>query len=112
MSTEDREMSKGEIDHLVGLSSQLYSGCEECDDRIPGQDHHVKGVARAANHYIEKHGYKLLHVGQETYEWNGSPAHATVAVVGTTDGSNARARAARQKVTIQRVIVDPPTAEE
>jgi hypothetical protein len=32
--------------------------------------------------------------------------------VGTTDGSNARARAARQKVTIQRVIVDPPTAEE
>jgi len=34
------------------------------------------------NHYINEHGYKLLHVGQESSnDCNGNPYHSTVAVL-------------------------------
>jgi hypothetical protein len=38
------------------------------------------------NHFIEAHGYRLLHVGTETsHDSNGNPWHSTVAVLGHDD---------------------------
>lgn len=36
------------------------------------------------NHYIQEHGYKILHVGQESTSDNeGKPYHSTIAVLTT-----------------------------
>ncbi len=40
-------------------------------------------LAESINHYIEMHGYKLLHVGTETiHDDQGEPWHTTVSVLG------------------------------
>jgi len=40
------------------------------------------------NHYIQDHGYKVLHIGQEsTFDEEGKPYHSTIAVL--TTGSRA-----------------------
>jgi hypothetical protein len=69
-----------DISHTVYLSSNIGKACEHCGEYIgaPSND-----VAHGINHYISKHGYRLLHVGQEWSEDNqGKTIHHTVAIVG------------------------------
>ncbi len=64
--------------HIVQISTGNSNGCEICHFHKP-----VDGFSKMVNHYIEEHGYKLLHVGTETdLGPNDVPWHNTVAVVG------------------------------
>jgi hypothetical protein len=66
------------VRHIVHISTDVLQPCEHCSERI-GLDNFDKSV----NHYIEVHGYKLLHVGAQTgHDMDGKPWHSTVAVVG------------------------------
>ena len=68
------------VTHVVHVSTDSGTGCEECSEFVVGIDRFAESV----NHYIEVHGYCLLHVGSE---WageasDGAPINATVAVLG------------------------------
>jgi hypothetical protein len=66
--------------HVVHISTNITTGCAHCKQRIGGED-----FAESVNHYLEKHGYKLLHVGSETtHDSDGGSWHSTVAIVGKT----------------------------
>ena len=65
------------IGHIVQIDTDKSTRCEHCAFEIGG-DNFVPSV----NHYIEKHGYKLLHVGQRAYEDEGMPVSHTVAILG------------------------------
>ena len=66
------------INHIIYISTNIGTGCEHCNARIG-----LEKLAESINHYIEKHGYKLLHVGTETIcDKNGNPSHTTIALVG------------------------------
>ncbi|HDY7982788.1 hypothetical protein [Vibrio vulnificus] len=60
------------------VSTSIYSSCPHgCTLPYNGDDFEAN-----VNHYIEQHGYKLLHVGQEsTTDNEGKPYHSTVAVL-------------------------------
>ncbi len=92
------------IMHVVYISTNIGTCCEHCDEPIglagPG-DHRL---AESINHYIEKHGYKLLHVGTETTgDSEGSPWHTTVALLGTTRIHKPR------KIRPLEIVEDPST---
>ena len=75
-------MAKGnyyeDVTHVVNISTNVGKGCEHCDELI-GMDSFTESI----NHYIKKHGYKLLHVGTETSADSvGKPWHSVVAVLG------------------------------
>ena len=79
------------IKHTVHISTNVATGCEHCTAIFDGDD-----FANAVNHYIEKHGYTLIHVGTETeHDSEGRPCHSTVAVIGkfgaTTENKQSRA---------------------
>ncbi len=67
------------ISHVVSVNSDENRGCEYCGDfRIGGN-----GFAASVNHYIEDHGYRLLHLGQQTdTDYQGRPFQMTVAILG------------------------------
>ncbi len=68
------------ISHVVKVSTDVIKGCEECS-AVFGSTSDI--IADSINHYIDEHGYKLLHVGQETTDDHaGKPWHTTVAVLG------------------------------
>jgi len=70
-----------DISHTVYLSSNIGKNCEHCDYWIgpPKNNDFSSGI----NHYLSKHDYKLLHVGQEASEdRDGRTIHFTVAIVG------------------------------
>ncbi len=64
------------ISHVVQLNSDYGKPCEHCSFPI-GSD-----LSAFINHYINEHGYKLLHVGQETARAEGNLFQLTVALVG------------------------------
>jgi hypothetical protein len=68
------------VGHIVHLSTGTVRACHHCNDPIPyGGDDFAENV----NHYIEKHGYRLLHIGVETsHDADGKPWNDTVAVLG------------------------------
>ena len=67
-----------DVSHIVYITSNVSKGCEICAFPIGGDK-----FAESINHYIEKHGYKLLHAGSETIpDMMGNPFHVTVALVG------------------------------
>lgn len=74
-------MATGEITktkHVVYISTDVGARCEHCTQRIG-----LENFAESINHYIEKHGYKLLHVGTETgVNQDGKMFESTVAVLG------------------------------
>ena len=53
-----------DIKHIIHITTRHEPFCEFCG----GQDYREKlyDLDNAVNHYIEKHGYKLLHLGPET----------------------------------------------
>lgn len=67
------------IQHVVFISTDVEQSCEHCTERVGGNRYFGESI----NHYIEQHGYKLLHVGSETTRDDaGTPWHTTVSVVG------------------------------
>jgi hypothetical protein len=66
------------ISDIMVRSGAVLAGPEHCDFRI-GLDNFAESI----NHYINDHGYKILHVGQESsWDSEGSPWQSTVAVLG------------------------------
>lgn len=67
------------INHIVHVATNIGTSCKHCSESV-GIEHFTSGV----NHYITAHGYKLLHVGQQTeHATDGGLWHSTVAVLGT-----------------------------
>ena len=69
--------------HIVKLSTDLSTACDECHYSV-GRD-----IGRDVDHYVTEHGYRILHVGQETVD-GGDHGHcqATVVVLGVEDRTN------------------------
>lgn len=66
------------IVHVVYISTNIGESCKHCSEWV-GTDRFAESV----NHYIEKHKYRLLHVGSECdSDSEGKPCHHTVAVLG------------------------------
>ena len=64
------------VSHVVHIRTGIDSHCELCD-------FFPHDFAPAVNHFMDKHGYRLLHVGTETTrDDEGKPWHTTVAVLG------------------------------
>ena len=72
------EYNYKDINHVIHISTDVSKGCEHCHFLIGGS----LRFAESINHYIEQHGYKLLHVGSETTGDCDTPWNTTVAVVG------------------------------
>jgi hypothetical protein len=70
-----------DVKHTVEVSSNVATGCAHCDQLIDNGS-----VDDGINHYIQEHGYRLLHVGMQTSrDYDGNPWHSTVAVLGHND---------------------------
>jgi hypothetical protein len=51
-----------DIKHIIHISTRFSQHCEHCD-KFGSMSSDL-----AVNHYIENHGYKLLHIGAETQQ--------------------------------------------
>jgi len=70
-----------DIKHIIHITSRYEPSCEFCGERYNREK--LYNIDHAVNHYIEKHGYKLLHLGPETnIDKKGNFLNCTVAVVG------------------------------
>jgi hypothetical protein len=70
------------IRRTVEISSNISQGCDHCNQFVGG-GLGDGSLATSINHYIEQHGYKLLHVGTQTnHDNDGKPWHNTIAVLG------------------------------
>jgi len=68
------------VKHLVEITTNASKGCEECDSVLSG----VENFAGAVNHYLQVHGYRLIHLGSQTsHDYQGNPWQSTIAVLGT-----------------------------
>lgn len=80
-----------DIKHTIQITSGCESGaCEHCNDGIKTNSSlmgvHDDYFVNAINHYVQKHGYKILHIGQYTdTEVEGGLWHGTTAVLGHTE---------------------------
>jgi hypothetical protein len=70
----------GDVKHVVRLTSDEISVCPVCD-KLPADMSKAFDIAESINHYLN-HGYKVLHVGQETSREEHGLYHMTVAVLG------------------------------
>jgi hypothetical protein len=70
---------------IVHIKTNAGAGCEHCLALFDAD-----GFTKAVNHYIEKHGYTIFHVGTETeHDSEGRPCHHTVAVLGKFEAGKA-----------------------
>src|SRR5262245_12662922 len=68
------------VKRTTQISSNIGRRCEHCDEHIGATD---DGIAESINHYIDAHGYRLLHVGNETGRGrDGELVYHTIAVLG------------------------------
>lgn len=77
-----RVMASETVRKTVEISSNIHGGCVHCGAATV--DDSSESITDGVNHYIEKHGYRLLHVGQQS-SWapDGKQVwYATVAVLG------------------------------
>ena len=66
------------IEHIVHISTNISTGCKLCSFSIRNDN-----FAENVNHFINQHGYKLLHIGAEAdVNDEGKTIHHTVAVLG------------------------------
>lgn len=87
------------VKRTTELASNISRGCEHCDKLVGGD------VSDGVNHFIEEHGYRLLHVGTETsHNMDGKLWHSTVAILGH---DNPPALKPPVEIRIEHVIVDP-----
>lgn len=66
-------------------SHQPRAVCRECGGPLPTRHMNDSDLEDHVNHYLA-HGWRLLHVGQETRSVAGTVEHATVAVLGRPSG--------------------------
>ena len=70
------------IKRTTQVSSNIGTSCDHCNERI-GAFELSGDITPSINHYIEAHGYCLLHVGTQTsHDTNGQPWQSTVAILG------------------------------
>lgn len=66
------------ISHAVHISTNTATGCKHCRFSIDG-----KRFEESVNHYVEEHGYKVLHIVTETdRDFLGQSRRYSLAVVG------------------------------
>ena len=78
--TESSLVGRG-IKTIVQVSSNTYNSCKLCMFSTP----HLGDIPVMVNHYLQMHGFELLHVGQESERAEDGFAHLTVAVLGTNE---------------------------
>jgi hypothetical protein len=66
-----------EVQHVVHTSTGIGKACEHCHTSVG-----LERFAESINHYIQEHGYWLLHVGQQTEDGTEGPSQITVAILG------------------------------
>ena len=89
------------VKRTAAVSTNIGRGCEHCGASVGAFG---DSIAESINHYIEEHGYRLLHVGpQTTHGSDGKPWHMTVAVLGHDNPPPVRPPA---KVVIEHVFAD------
>ncbi len=72
-------MSLEGVARTTKVSTDISRGCEHCGASIGYED-----FTGAVNHFIQTHGYKLIHVGTETIsDRDDKPWHTTVAILGS-----------------------------
>ena len=49
------------VEHVFNISTDVLESCKHCEQMVGGSL-----FAESIYHYIEDHGYRLLHVGEET----------------------------------------------
>jgi hypothetical protein len=78
-----------DIKHVIQITSGCQSGCEHCNDGIERNGNlgvHGDYFVNAINHYVQKHNYKILHIGQYTdTEVDDGLWHGTTAILGHTE---------------------------
>lgn len=92
--------------YLVQLRSNVGQSCRECGDGTGWEG----DIAAQANHYMIEHGYRVVHVGQETERASdGSLWHSTAIVIGTDDPAAAARIGKRlsQAVEFRAIDSDP-----
>ena len=100
--SEDNQTGISDIHRVVKLSTVEYGPCDECDEWRSGTRY---SLTDHANHYMAEHGYRILHVGQETCEGTeGSLWQASVIVLGTTDRLPAKRMEAKRAAEIERLL--------
>jgi tRNA U54 and U55 pseudouridine synthase Pus10 len=73
-------MALDTIDHIVHIDTYTGFPCGICRKMVGGD---LNDFEESVNHYLKEHGYKLLHVGQETgSDGEGNLWQKTAAVVG------------------------------
>ena len=65
---------------VVEIRSDVWRTCEVCHTGV-GSTSMMEDPTERVNHAIEEHGAKLLHVGQETTNYDGEPGQAKVFVL-------------------------------
>ncbi|WP_131782774.1 hypothetical protein [Legionella gresilensis] len=72
-----------DISHVLYLSSCIeVTKCQECSELFNSKGRKAD-MDEQINHYLQKHEYKILHIGAETdNSSNGGLWHSTVAMLG------------------------------
>jgi hypothetical protein len=69
-----------DVKEVLEVSSNVIKSCPHCQSFSLGNP---PDVGERITHFIKQHGYKLLHVGQETTEsMDGVLWQTTVAILG------------------------------
>ncbi len=69
------------VQEVIGVSGNVIKQCPHCRGGFSFSD--PPDVGERINHFLKQHGYKLLHVGQQTVESsNGDLWQTTVAILG------------------------------
>ena len=89
-------MKIGDVKHVIEITSDKAGPCVVCQrpplQLEPGS---LVSVAERVNHYIEAHGYRLLHIGQQSsWDRNGQQWQSTVAMLGGADVARGRSELA------------------
>lgn len=67
-----------DVTRVTRVSSDINEKCVHCDEVVGGRN-----FTSSINHYIQAHGYKLIHVGSETSsEERDVVRMSTVAILG------------------------------
>jgi tRNA U54 and U55 pseudouridine synthase Pus10 len=66
------------IKKVVQISSGTLEACMVCADSLNA----TEDFSGAVNHYLDTHGYRLLHIGQQTSRVDEGLRSDTVAILG------------------------------
>jgi hypothetical protein len=91
------------VTRTTQVSSSIGRACEHCNDLNASRS--SDDISDSVNHYIQSHGYHLLHVGTQTsHDSDGKPWHSTIAVLGHPNPPPVKPPV---EIRIEHVFVDP-----